>query len=298
MNQPLENWLRSTLERRHPEWGVAEIRPAGAGLEFFVFRADSSALGPLAIKVPRVRWISNANDARLDARDLLRQETVIASHLRKYGIPVPEVYDLCLDDTDVLVSQFVAGDGGPPRPRAFGQLIRRIHEASPPEMRPVAQVRDTVEVTVAGLITERARAIESLADVTLLLPAAVQMCEVIGRVGGDKRLLHLDARHDNILARQGDILAIIDWSNALIGPPALELARIAEYGHLDRDFLDGYGVANVFEKIPTAAEVVFRLYTATMLALVFLSEAPNAERAGPAVSRVEALVRQLSAELP
>ena len=59
---------------------------------------------------------------------------------------------------------------------------------------------------------------------------------------GDRRsLLHMDLRAENILTSGGKIVGLVDWDNALFSHPALELARMAEYGVLNRDFLDGYG---------------------------------------------------------
>jgi hypothetical protein len=50
-------------------------------------------------------------------------------------------------------------------------------------------------------------------------------------------------------------------------------------------------------KVPSVIETIFRLDTATMLALVFLSEEPNPKRAPAAIARVRALYNQLQEEL-
>ena len=51
----------------------------------------------------------------------------------------------------------------------------------------------------------------------------------------------MDFRPANILARDGEIVGVIDWGNALVGDPALEVARVAKYGLWDDDFATGYG---------------------------------------------------------
>ena len=97
-----------------------------------------------------------------------------------------------------------------------------------------------------------------------------------GLVGARRALLHMDIRPANLLTKSGALRGVVDWSNALIGDPALELARIAEYGFLTREFLAGYDDQTPFAQVPAAAELLFRLDTAVMLAVVFLSEAPEA----------------------
>jgi hypothetical protein len=57
---------------------------------------------------------------------------------------------------------------------------------------------------------------------------------------------------------------------------------------LKSDFLSGYGDSEAIE-VPLREELLYRLDTAVMLALVFLSEAPNAGRAKAQIARVVSL---------
>jgi aminoglycoside phosphotransferase (APT) family kinase protein len=107
----------------------------------------------------------------------------------------------------------------------------------------------------------------------------------------------MDMRPANVLTRDGHIVAVIDWSNALIGDPALELARIAEYGYLDAEFYAGYGMTDGFAHVPRSVELLYRLDTAVMLAVVFLSESPDPQCAQSQGQRVIKLSAQLSALL-
>lgn len=102
-------------------------------------------------------------------------------------------------------------------------------------------------------------------------------------------------RPANLLSYQGELKAVVDWTNLLIGDPSLELARIAEYGLLDEGFLSGYGAPNPFGHLPPGVETLYRLDTAVMLAVVFLSEAPDAELAKRQIERVQALHRRITA---
>ena len=104
---------------------------------------------------------------------------------------------------------------------------------------------------------------------------------------------HMDIRPANVIARQGHPLALVDWDNALLGPAALELARIAEYGHLNEEFMRGY--KRIWECAPVskAGETVYRMDTAVMLAVVFVSEAPDPVRGRWQLEHALSLSKQL-----
>ena len=89
-------------------------------------------------------------------------------------------------------------------------------------------------------------------------------------------------------------MAILDWSNALAGDPALDLARAAEYGSLTTAALAAYGDGEVFSMTPrTPREVAYRLDTAVMLAHVFLNGAPDEDRARHYIHRTTILCHDL-----
>ena len=87
-------------------------------------------------------------------------------------------------------------------------------------------------------------------------------------------------------ARFGEVTAVIDWSNALVGDPALELARVAEYGHLEAGFVHGYESTGRMGDSPREVEIVYRLDAAVMLAIVFLSENQDPSRSTRQVKRI------------
>lgn len=68
------------------------------------------------------------------------------------------------------------------------------------------------------------------------LPQADELAARLRGRDDQRALLHMDVRPANVLTLGGEVRALIDWGNALAGQPALELARIAEYGHLDAAF--------------------------------------------------------------
>ena len=282
--------LRIQLGRHYPSWQVDNLRSEGAGLEFVVCRGDSPRYGPLAFRVPWNKRIANDNDESIDARDLLRQEVILASHARAFGIPSPLVHHLHIgtDGFDFLASEFVISDGSSPDPHLFGQLLRAIHATVPCLTQNwLCRVREAGDL-IAERLLRRSGVIERIVGMNLPLSQSDLVRAVLAQSSGRLSLLHMDARPENLLTWKGTVRGVIDWSNALIGSPALELARIGEYGHLKSDFLSGYGDSEAIE-VPLREELLYRLDTVVMLALVFLSEAPNAGRAKAQIARVVSL---------
>ena len=138
---PVLRRLRAQIASDNGKWGVTRIEIAGAGLQSLVFRAESRAFGPIAIRTPIRRWIMDDNDPCMDSRDLLRQEASLASHMLTFGVPVPQVHALVIEDhgLDFLVSEYIAHDGTAYDSGQIGELVRRIHDCPLPDIRPVAQ---------------------------------------------------------------------------------------------------------------------------------------------------------------
>jgi aminoglycoside phosphotransferase len=293
--------LRAELLSRYPKW-QPDLSLVGEGLHFEVFHAVHPLWGDVSIKVPRTRFISNDNDDHIDARDLLRQEATLGGFFANHGLPTSRAFDLHVDGlaTDYLIGTYLEHDQSTPSPRECGALLARMHEITPPEnLKCVAEVEDTLWRTIATLIVRRSRAVERLAGVTLPTLPESEICDLLNASAGHapSAILHMDFRSANILTRDSQVVGIIDWGNALVGDPALEMARVAEYGLWDDDFADAYG-ANPLLQRPAHVALLYRLYTATMLAVVFLSEAPDPASAQVSVERVQELYRSLLPSRP
>lgn len=287
------------LASDHQGWGVKGIEVAGMGLQSVVFRAESRAFGPIAIRTPMKRWITDDNDPCMDSRDLLRQEASLASHMLTFEVPVPEIHALVIEDDglDFLVSEYLTHDGTAYESRQLGELVRPIHDCPLPDIRPVAQTDASTEETIALRLDRRLRVVEDASGRRLDPPSLDAFRTILKELGNRRSVLHLDLRAENILTRDGKIIGLVDWDNALFGDSALELARIAEYGALNRDFLEGYGSLYWETKLSMSLNLLLRLDTAAMLAIVFLSEAPDSRRARSAVERVAFLCGALSGEI-
>jgi thiamine kinase-like enzyme len=256
------------------ESAVSDLQVIGGGLESVVFRANVAPLGRVAVKLPLMRVLSTGNEAHLDTSALLIQEERLARLAREAGLPCPKPLLLRRvahgdDVVEFLVSVYVEIDGTSAGLSDLGSLVAEIHRlrVEPTSLVAMEGFPD-VEVVVARRLGQRLRRLrDQRPDVPQLdLPRA------FGRLDPCPEpsvLLYMDARPANLLVTGSRIEGIVDWSNALVGPPALELARIAESGNLTSEFLAGYGTSTPFGSICSEREVLYRLDTAVMLAHVF-----------------------------
>jgi aminoglycoside phosphotransferase (APT) family kinase protein len=288
--------LRTELACHYPAWGVTELDVAGAGVSLLGCRVETTMLGTLVLRTPWVTTLINDTDGVLDARLLLRQEAALTDHVRAHGIPSPAIRALHLSEEGVnfLASDFVHGDGSPPDASAFGVLMRAIHTMPPPDVALIEGGDAPPHERIATRLSERTAALSRLTGEAFLLPPRAALAAILAPRSTECALLHMDARPANLFTRRGAIVAIIDWGNALIGDPALELARIAECGNLHEGFFEGYGDDPLAALSPAIA-TLYRLDTVVMLALVFLAEAPNPEGARTMLARARALFTDLRA---
>jgi hypothetical protein len=280
-------------------WRLDRLRVLGGGLEFVVFGAAVPALGTIALRVPRARSLDNENDPHVDALGLLEQEAALLRYGAARGLLAPAVHTLHRGEhCDFLATELVSTDDSTVGTREVGRLAGELHLLDPPAIPLIADPADSIPATLAERLARRARVVERLAGITLALPAAEELSALLEWPAAERRLLHMDLRAENVLARKGRVTALVDWSNALLGDPELELARIAEYHGLDDEFVAGYEERRPHPaRAPELVALAYRLDTAVMLAVVFLSEAPDERRAVAQVTRVIRLAQDLRARL-
>lgn len=275
--------------------GITGIHKVGNGLEFCILRGDPPS-GPIAIKIPRDRIFSNVNDAYIDSRVLLDQEFALMRHLESQGItqiPKP-ISDLTAGGFGALVMSYVPSDDSKPNELELGRLLAKIHTIEPPQLELSAQEGCAIPKLIDNRLARRWKELANFVSDLPHFPEPGVIAKAMEEIAPVKQLLHMDFREANLRTEESRVLAVVDWSNALLGHPALELARAAETGETGQEFLNGYASVAPLPKVQPVIETIFRLDTATMLALVFLSEAPDPKRAPRLVKRV----RELFATLP
>jgi aminoglycoside phosphotransferase (APT) family kinase protein len=284
------------LGARFPGLFVRQVERLGGGIEFQVYRVSCGSTKSVVIKFPRERWVFNDNDQGLDSFRLLDQEKTLLEFSRANGIPAPNVegYLTPAAGPRVLVLESIETDGTLPDDHELGRTIRRLHDLSPPEFPMVAHRGRAASDVVAQLTVNRLSVVEQFAGPIGAKPDVDRLRAVLAPIDHDARLLHMDLRSANYLCQSGRLRGLIDWSNALIANPIVEFARLAEYGGLSSDLAEGYGLqCTQMTDLDAPTGLGCRLYTAAMLAVLFLSEAPDPVSAISKISRLKELLAKL-----
>ncbi|WP_049656122.1 phosphotransferase family protein [Kitasatospora sp. MY 5-36] len=276
-----------------------------SGVEFLVYRASplsGAAHEDVVLRVPRARTFHTANNVGVGADGLLEQELRITQWLAPDGFPVARALGIeyTRTGTPVLLSAFVDSDAQAPDWSEVGALFAALHAKPAPDLAPVVQYGRPVPDLLAQRLPDRFGRLLDLRPGLGELPERAAIAARLAETSAEPALLHLDLRRQNLLCGQGRVAALIDWSNVLIGDPAMELARMSEYALIPENGLDerairqGYEAAGGKSSVTPAADLLYRLDAAVMLALVFTSVAPD-PRLGPAqTARVVELLRELA----
>ncbi|SPF04636.1 phosphotransferase family protein [Streptomyces sp. MA5143a] len=283
--------------------GLQALGPAGEGVDFVVYHVGSRTLGDLALRVPRHRRYI-APYGQVDAGDLVRQEHEIAGRLARHGLPVSAPVDLvtCEDGLLVSLARYVPSDGRPVPGQDIGAFLARLHQVEPWPVRLAYQAPGDFGEFLVSRVHDRHKALSRHAADLPDLPDGAVLRDVMDHEDSTARLLHLDIRRQNLLGTGGRLAAAVDWSNALMGPPLMELARVCEYALLPDNGLNAEAVLEGYtatdgQRLDTwsAAALLHRLDTALMLALVFHSVAPHPARARDLTHRSRHLLERLNA---
>jgi Ser/Thr protein kinase RdoA (MazF antagonist) len=266
--------LLTELLDRCPELDPDCFTPLGSGAEAHVYRGRLRDGRAVAVKVARAATLSSGNDPSQDTSALLRQEANLARHAVAHGVPAPEPIagSKSGDDLVFLVSEFIDVDQTAPSPRDVGQALGRIHAVPLPKFDLVCMdgCRDIDEVLLERVPARLAR-LRGMYGVPVE-QAPIAEALALPTPPMHRSLLHMDYRRANWLVSRGSLRAVVDWSNALVGDPSLDLARSTETGAIDKRVISEYdGPADVSERSSHPRHLVYRLDAAVMLAHVFLS---------------------------
>ena len=277
---------------------VHSVTPFREGAEFTVFRAVMGPARKVVLKAAPREDMSNANDPSCSARALLRQEEHLGRHLRSQRIPVPISLGLVTDGPyPCLIQEFVEHDEScEVSDDHLAHLLSRIHACTAPRTL-VAHEGLPFASCIARRITRRARELEKATGVSLAVPDADRIESVLDLRGYRPSLLHLDIRPPNILAAAGSIRAIVDWSNALMGDPALEFARIAEWWRPCTRLRVAYENIRGPMETPRIVDLLYRLDAALVLGLLHSAERPDPDAERTAVCRATELAAAVRSAL-
>jgi aminoglycoside phosphotransferase (APT) family kinase protein len=279
------------LAARH---GLADVAAIGAGVESQVLRADSRQWGRVAVKLPlRDSSYVSLNDPGATTEQLFQQEHLLLNYLEKSGFPNAPRSFFCGDISGLpyVIIEYLEADRDPRQDASkVGRILARLHRISLPDLKLSAQEGLPVPELIPARLTRRFAAYRQLSGSRAALPDARVMTGVLRDLSSPVSLLHLDVRSVNIIWDAPGRPKLIDWSNSLLGPPQLELARLAEIGDLRTgDVIRGYRAEGGEIAGSPDSELIFRLDAAVMLAVVFLSGDAGPELVAAMVRRVDEL---------
>lgn len=249
-----------------------------------MWRARHPVWGDVAVRLPALAVESTPNDPRVDTGELLRHEALAYSAFAASGVPVPRLYDLRHYEVDVLISEYVTTDGSGFSSADLGEIIARLHAAPVPAGVAPARSAAAFRTTIAERVTRRWSVLRDLTPGLGTLPPASTLASMIPDSAATS-LLHLDVRAPNVLAADGRVSALVDWTNSMVGDPALELARAELYALLPDNgmdyllFMAGYRRVRPLPRCSDACWSLYHLDAAVMLGIVFSCEAPDPGRA-------------------
>ena len=277
---------------------VQSINPFREGTEFTVFRAVIGAGVKAVLKTAPREDLGNANDPSCSARALLCQEEELGRYLRSQGIPVPISLGLVTDGPyPCLIQEFIEHDETcEVSDDHLAHLLSQIHACTAPRTL-VAHEGLPFASCIARRITRRAHELEKATGVSLPVPDTDCIESVLRLRSYRPSLLHMDFRPPNILATAGSIRAIIDWSNALMGDPALEFARIAEWWRPCTGLRAAYESICEPLRTPRIVDLLYRLDAALVLGLLHSTERPDPAAERTAVCRATELAAAVRSAL-
>jgi hypothetical protein len=300
MSDRLER-LRHSLARVLSEKSV-RVEPYRGGVDCWVDLVMRSGRPLVCVRSAKVERLATRYDGIVDFGEGLEKEVVVSRLLRDANIPTPEILawhraDSAQDPSWMLVEYVPHAPTetlSEQSERELGVLARRIHEIRPPADR---AARLPPGAPWQQWITRRILARVDAARRYMALPRLDRLEKAIGgvlqhRSSGPGSLMHLDLRAPNLAIANDRIIGVFDLSNALVGDPYLELARIRGSGLLTPSFLAGYGVADADLERNRRVLDVYELDVTTLLVVVSREEFDDPELHVRMVERSSVLIEQ------
>lgn len=278
--------------------GARKVELSGEGTEFLFFTAHRDE-GIEGYRIPRSPLFNTTNNPHVLALGLQEKEHFLSRWARQKGIPGGQVRELLeIEGYPVLVLAVIADDGSPLDSRLLGGLLAQMHGARPLEWMTDIAEGPSFGAQVAGRIAQRYAAASQWTALPNL-PSASWMGEVIDGEMTAGSVTHLDLRRQNFRVLDGQVQSLFDWSNAMLAPAEMEMARLREYALVEENGIDypgvrrGYADAGAGILDGAAAWALLSLDAAIMLAGVFRSLAPNQKLAQLFGRRCAQLVNSL-----
>lgn len=209
------------------QWQSEDIQPLAGGM--------SAGMSLVRLKAPdgnRIRWVVRQLSSKTLALrpGAVRMEYELLQLMSSHGLPVSK--PVFLDEkggifgTPSLMMEYLPGDVDfymetiPDRPNKVAMLLSKIHAIGLNEIDPV-QVPE-LSLTFSRLCGEDPETPDEELNETVI--RAVLKRHWPPRASNAPVLLHGDYWNGNILWHGGEISGVIDWEDAWIGEPLLDIA--------------------------------------------------------------------------
>ena len=280
-------------------WHIeGKINLIGSGVINAVFQIKEKNLGLLAVRTP---WRAEENmmDKHSSGIISLKKEADIAEHCYNYHLQVPKVHKLYLSsETNFLVSEFIAGDDKLISSCDIGKLVGRIHKIPLNGLSIIDQNQQSLSQIIPRRIINRFQTLKEITKMDVSLPSIEELDAILNTSHNEKCLLHLDVRRPNLIGVDGSIESIIDWDNAFVGDPIMELMRISETEELNvEEFLKGYNNNRMIENTNNIIQLIYRLDTALMLSILFTSFVHDSKKSEHYKIRVRSICAEIMKNL-
>jgi aminoglycoside phosphotransferase (APT) family kinase protein len=192
---------------------------------------------------------------KLGPPDELAREAWTLDRLASMSLSVPTVLAYAAECDSLggpaLILTLVEGasDEDPAVSAAAGAMMRRVHDVRLPGYGPLVSGDGAwrgEHTSWADAMAASVSAVPELVAAGILAPDLAQ--EAVGfatgslvAYEGDGRLLHRDLKQAHLFGIAGALTGVIDWGDATVGDPLLDIARMSMASSLIGSFLDGYG---------------------------------------------------------
>lgn len=294
LNGLLMKQIQMTLESEW-SWRVNRISLIGQGVVNAVYLVEEHSRGIFAIRTP---WRAEENRKdRLESGEIsLKKEYQIAKHCNAYGFPVPEMYHLYLGEKiNFLIYEYIDGIHEYDNTVLIGEKIFDLHQLSVENLSIIDQNNQSLTNIISTRIEARLHYINNFFSTSFLIPSQCEVEKILNTSTNPNVLMHLDVRPPNIFMKHGEIKAIIDWDNAFIGDPIMELMRIFESKELvAEEFMEGYRDSKLLERTEPIIQWIYRLDTTLMLTILFSTFIKEKEKSTYYMNRTNTLLSEIT----
>lgn len=283
-----------SILREQYGWEITEVTLIGHGVVNLVYVTSVPHLGKVVVRTP---WSEEEEES---AEVALQKEATLSMFCYESGLPAPKTHlfhkseEICF-----LVSDYIAGDEQPIDQADIGKLIAEIH-ALPVDLLTKGSTNQLAFFSdvLAERIGKRCAYVNQLLGTEHSPPEAERLKKALDDSSNRRSLLHLDVRRQNIIGRNGEIKAIIDWDNAYIGNPVAELMRVLESGEISSHaFFQGYKGAELIEQTAEVVQQIYRLDTALMLTILFSTTVYDPDKKSYYAKRVQLLLENINRQI-